>query len=275
MTDNQDNHYISQFLLKRWCNNSGKLTIYSRQNGRAVTSELTPRYTAFERNLYALEQVPSEKRHAIENHFITPRIDTPAALIVQKLLDGGFTGLTVEERSHFARFLLSLRNRYPGAIAFVTETGRELLTAALARDPASWPDTLVEYTRQNAPSLIRDFGVSLLPRIIADDRVCTHIFEAPWWKHDVRDANTDLLLSDRPCLLEGNAVAGEFVIVLPLSPTMLFFACNRERQLEYLQSMPVTNLVKMVNKASVTYAAGRVYGTGTHHLRLVEQYLAR
>jgi hypothetical protein len=231
-----------------------------------------------------LEQVPSEKQHAVENDFMSPGIDQPAALIVKKILNGGFTTLRVDERSDFTRFLLSLRVRHPDAIALLKEKSREVLTAALARDPeeylavkaASWASTLVEYTRQNAPSLIQNFGVSLLPRLIADNNMgAQNIFEAPWWTHDVCDATTDLLLSDRPCLFEGQAVAGEFVLVLPLSPTMLFFACNREQQREYLQSMPVTDLANMVNKASVVYAAQRVFGTGTHHLALVETYLAR
>jgi hypothetical protein len=281
VTDNQDHHYVPQFLLRGWCGKNGKLTVYSRRKGRAVTSQLSPRSTGFEPNLYTFEQVPPEKRNAIEKDFMS-RIDAAAALIVQKILHGGFANLTVEERSDFTRFLLSLRARHPDAIALAKVKGREDLTAALDRDPeeyaaAKGPSsaaTLAEWTLQNAPSLIPNFGVSLVPRVIADDKTGTRVFKMPWWTHDVRYANADLLLSDRPCLLEGDARAGECVILLPLSPTMLFFACNRDRQTQVLRSMPVTRLVKTVNRASVVYAANRVYGTATHHLPLVEKYLA-
>ena len=85
MTDNQDHHYVPQFLLRGWCGKNGKLTVYSRRKGRAVTSQLSPRSTGFESNLYTFEQVPPEKRNAIEKDFMS-RIDTAAALIVQRLI---------------------------------------------------------------------------------------------------------------------------------------------------------------------------------------------
>jgi Protein of unknown function (DUF4238) len=109
--------------------------------------------------------------------------------------------------------------------------------------------------------------------VITHDKTVEHIVRMPWWIHDVHHANTDLLLSDRPCLLEGNAVDGECLIALPLSPTMLFFICNREHQMEELLSMRPTSLVKRVNRASVLSVADRVYGTGTHHLPLVKKFL--
>jgi hypothetical protein len=246
-----------------------------------VTSPLSPKSTGFEANLYAYEQVPPEKRHAIENTFMTPAIDTPAALIVQKIFDGGSPHLTVDERSNFTRFLLSLRARHPDAVALARIKGEEALMAALSRDPEEYlavkgeasAATLAEWTRQNAPSLIPNFGASLVPNIIVDDAVGARVFSMTWWTHDVRGASTDLLLSDRPCLLEGNAIEGECVIALPLSPTLLFFACNRPKQIEILHSTSVSKLVKNINRASVSYTARRVYGTGSHHLPLVEKYL--
>ena len=281
VTDDQDHHYVPQFLLRGWCNTDGKLTVYSRRHGHVVTSELKPRSTAFETNLYAYREVPLEKRNAIENEFMTPKIDTPAALIVEKILNGRFTQLTIDERSDFTRFVLSLRARHPDAIATAKASGGEALMAALARDPEEYlavksesaPASLTEWAHQRVPSLIPNFGISVVPALIVDNKTGERVFKMPWWTHDVRGANTDLLLSDRPCMLEGNALNGDCVIALPLSPTMLFFICNRPAQTQFLRSMAVTDLVKMVNKASVTYAADRVYGTGKHHLRLVERYL--
>lgn len=115
--------------------------------------------------------------------------------------------------------------------------------------------------------------MSRIPRLITDDKTVEHISRMPWWIHDVHHANTDLLLSDRPCLLSGNAVEGECLIALPLSPTMLLFICNRKHPVEALLSMQMTSLVKGVNRASVLSVADRVYGTGKHHLRLVIKFL--
>ena len=257
MNDSQDHHYIPQFLLRGWCNQNGRLTVYSRRQGRVVTSDLNPRSTGFETNLYRYDQGPLEKRHTIETDFMTPHIDTPAALIVKKILNGEFYKLTLDERSDFAYFILSLRARHPDAVALAKAKGLEGITSALARDPDEYeavkgsasPPTLTEWTRQNAPSLILNFGMSRFPRLITDDKTVEHILRMPWWIHDVHHANTDLLLSDRPCLLKGNAVEGECLIVLPLSPTMLFFICNKE-----LRSMQPTSLVKLVNRESLAPA---------------------
>jgi hypothetical protein len=279
VTDDRNNHYVPQFLLERWCNAAGKLTVYTRRHGRVVISELSPRGTAFETNLYTYHDVSADRRHAIENEFMTAKIDTPAAPIVEKILRG--TPLTSDERSDFTRFMMALRNRHPDAVAMAREKGAEALMAALARNPEEYmairdessPESLTEWVSAKVPSLIRNFGTSVVPAMIAHEPTGRRLFEMPWWTHDVRNANTDLLISDRPCILEGNALNGGCVIVLPLSPTALFFISNRPQQTHFLQTMPATKLVRMVNKASVWYAANRVYSTGKHHLALVEKYL--
>src|SRR5271167_1238008 len=118
---------------------------------------------------------------------MTPGIDTPAALIVQRILTGEFCKLTLEEQSDFARFVLSLRARHPDAVALVKAKGLEAITSALDRDPDEYiavkrsasPPTLTEWARQNAPSLIPNFGMSLFPRLITDDKTGERIFRMP------------------------------------------------------------------------------------------------
>ena len=117
MNDSQDHHYTPQFLLRGWCNKNGRLTVYSRRQGRVVTSDLNPRSTGFETNLYRYNQGPLEKRHTIETDFMTPHIDTPAASIVKKILNREWHKLTRDERSRFAYFILSLLARHPDAVA--------------------------------------------------------------------------------------------------------------------------------------------------------------
>jgi hypothetical protein len=217
MTRPRDNHYVPQFLLSRWCDHRGKLTAYARHQGRVVTSELSPRGTAFEPELYSYEGVGAENRHALETNFMTPHIDTPAASIVQKIVNGGLPTLTTDERSDFTRFVLSLRARHPDAVAMARSEGRRNLIASLARDPEEYiaarspssPSALLEWTEQHAPGLIVNFGMTVLTGVITDDKTGERIFRMPWWTYDVRDARTDLLISDRPCLLEGNALEGK------------------------------------------------------------------
>jgi hypothetical protein len=281
MSGSRDTHFLPQFLLRRWGNSKGKVTVYARKQGRIVTSELSPRSTAFEPDLYSYQGVSGEQRHEIETNLMTHRIDTPAALIVQKILDGGFTELTTEERSDFTRFVMSLRARHPDAVALALNESKRQLTTALARDPEEYlaarepgsPSTLIEWTEQYTPELYRNFGVSIIPGVITDNKTGERIFRMPWWVHDIRGAGTDLLISDRPCLLEGNAIEGLCLIALPLSPSILFFVCNDPQRTSALRSMNISALVNQMNIASAYYAAERVYGTGRHHLPLVEKLL--
>jgi hypothetical protein len=154
----RDHHYVPQFLLSRWCKPNGKLTVYTRAQGRIVVSELHPRSTAFERDLYSFQNVPAAKQHAIETEFMSRRIDDPAAPIVHKLVDGNLASLTTDERSDFSRFVLSLRVRHPDAVALAKAEGERTLRAELARDPDEYlsarapasPPTFVEWVEQNA-----------------------------------------------------------------------------------------------------------------------------
>jgi hypothetical protein len=55
--------------LNRVGNSKGKVTGYVRRQGRIVVSELEPRSTAFEPDLYSYQDVSGEECHEIENEF--------------------------------------------------------------------------------------------------------------------------------------------------------------------------------------------------------------
>jgi Protein of unknown function (DUF4238) len=279
----RDNHYVPQFLLARWCDAHGKLTVYARRGGRIATSRLAPRGTAFEPNLYAYDDPIEERQYAIEINFMTPRIDTPAAAVCHKIVDGGLAGLTKEERSDFTRFVLSLRARHPDAIAMIRTEGSCNLAAELARHPGEYlapgasrpPRTLLDLAEIVSPGLVKNFGMSVFTGVITDNKIGARLFNMPWWVYDTSEASADLLISDRPCILEGNAIEGACVIVLPLSPRMLFFICNDERRITFLTSLNPTQMVDIANRATIMSASDRVYGTGRHHLPMVDQYLRK
>jgi hypothetical protein len=277
----QDHHYIPQFLLRGWCSPSGVLTVYSRRQGRVVTSERRPKGTGFEANLYSYEEVAPERRNVIETDFFSPHIDDRAASVLKKMVTGGFGTVTPDERSDFTRFLLALRVRHPEAVALAKARGTEAITHHLARDPHEYealrtessPKSLTEWVKQNQAELIPNFGVSLLPRVIAHKGAGERVFRMPWTLHYFPDTTLDLLLSDRPCLLDGNAIDGVCTIALPLDPRHLLLVSNNELQMRRLCAAKPIDVVKMINHVSVACAVDRVYGTGTQHVRLVEKHL--
>lgn len=278
MSEPRDHHFVPRFYLARWCNSEGKLTVYSRPHRSVVTSQLTPKGTGFERDLYTYTGVPSPQ--ALETKFMA-RIDDVAAPILDKLLAGGLPNLTGAERSDFTRFVLSLRARHPGAVTLSKSEGERALSYELDRDPEQYlaikgdepASNLREFLEQNAPHVAPNFGLSMLPKVITHPEVGQRVYSMPWSTFNVSRANTDLLTSDRPCVLEGNAVDGRCVIVLPLNPAMVVIISNDATLTLRLRRLTHTGLVKLVNRAVVSHAHKYVYGTGRQHLSLVEKLL--
>lgn len=280
MSEPRDHHFVPQFLLAQWCNADDKLTVYSRPHHTVVTSELNPRSTGYERNLYAYTGLPPDQTQVVETQFMR-HIDDAAAPVLRKLLAGGLPNLTSKERSDFTWFILSLRVRHPDAISLSKNEGERTLTVELERDPDQYlaargsadPETLKDFLEQNAPHVMPNFGLSLVPKVIMNKEAGERVFAMPWSTFDVRRSNLDLLTSDRPCILEGDALAGPCVIALPLSPRMVLVVSNQASTIDHLHRRRQPDLVKLINRGVVRYAKKYVYATGGHHRPLIEKWL--
>jgi len=280
MSEPHDHHYVPQFFLAQWSNVDGKIAVYSRPHGDVVVSELTPRSTAFERDLYAYQGLSPEETQIVEKKFMR-RVDDSAAPIIHKLLKSGFRDVSARERYDLTIFVLSLRARHPDAVALSRSEGEKKLNAELDRNPDQYlavkgsepAETLREFVELTLPHVVPNFGMSLIPKVIANTEVARRVFGMEWSLLDSRKATFDLLTSDRACILEGDAVEGQCIIVLPLAPRKLLVISNDIGRAERLSRLRSNDLVKMVNRAVVTYARKYVYGTGGHHRQFVEKYL--
>ncbi|MES1179751.1 MAG: DUF4238 domain-containing protein, partial [Hyphomicrobium sp.] len=283
MTD-QDHHYLPRFHLGQWCAARGNVGVFSRPHaGKLVFStKLTPKGTGFERNLYALRGAVPNQRHIIEATFFTPMIDTPASEVMPKLLAGKVATITDGERSAFTRYVLSLRVRHPDAVAFTRKTGAPHFIEELRKNPEEYKalvnhlgaDTLEDVVDREWPSLIhQDFGMLTLPDLITDEKLGERLFRMPWWTHDVSKGKCNLLLGDRPVIIEGGLDKGPYIAITPLSPWKLLFICNHLPTIDRWRKMSHDEVAKAVNKATVQCAASRVYAADNRHEALVEKYL--
>lgn len=109
-------HYVPQFLLRAWAETrpDKKVEVFRLDNLGVPSSRRAPKYTAYEKNLYALTMplVAGMEQQAVEEHLLR-HIDNLAAGVLRKMTTTGFNGLTPENRSDWARFLMSLRLRQP------------------------------------------------------------------------------------------------------------------------------------------------------------------
>lgn len=285
MTD-QDHHYLPQFHLNQWSDANGIVGVFSRPHaGKLVFStRLTPKGTGFERNLYALHGTVPDQRHIIETTFFTPMIDTPASAVLPKLLGGSVSTITDAERSVMTRYVLSLRARHPDAVAFTKRSGAPYFIDELRKDPEEYDalvkhlgcETLEEFVDREFPSLIgQDFGALTLPDLITNKNAGERLFRMPWWTHDVSKGGCNLLIGDRPVIVEGSLEEGPYISITPLSPWVLLFICNDPPSIDRWRKLSHAQVAKAVNKAMVRCAVQRVYAADNTHEALVEKYLRR
>lgn len=282
MSEPRNHHFVPQFYLDGWTNSSGLLTRYSRPHVKVVTDPKSPEAVAKERDLYSLSNVPLDQKQRVEKEFMG-KIDNDAAPVLKKLLAGRGHNLSPEDRQAFTYFVMSLRARHPDAIQKSKMQGAEAITTELSRNPEEYealkgdgdPPTIMEFAEQVMPARLSNIGMNVITDLIVEPSIAKRIFLMDWWIQGTKSIDIDFLTSDRPCLLQGDAKAGNCVIALPLSPAMTLFITNVPAAKGRLMKLGSRAVVKLINKEIVKHAADHVYGNDAKHIKVVEKHLRK
>lgn len=257
-------HYVPQFLLSRWTDDTGRLFSFSRRNGRLVCSRRTPKSTGYEDGLYALlADVLGFSRDIVEEK-IFARIDDCAAKAVEKLERQEC--LSEEDHIAWTFFLSSLRVRQPDTIDFLRTQGMALLRKSLAdRDaitlPEGWPTTQ-EWFAENHPGVLEATPLtSWLPRMIFNNEVLDAFRGLKWWFREFEPEDGRLLLSDLPLYWDGGFTKPGFYIYVPIAPNRLFIGTRTEETEAILSQIPSAELIERVNRASIASASQRIWAS--------------
>jgi hypothetical protein len=255
-------HYVPQFLLRRWTNETGRLHCFSVRNGRLVCSERAPEYTGFEKDLYGiLANALGVGEDHLEKRLFGP-IDSNAARVLDKLEQHRV--LTEDEHIAWTFFLSSLRIRQPDVLRFLRNEGMTRLRATLAaRDrqtlPEGWPPT-EEWFNRNHPGAMEAMTLtSWLPKMILHDGVMDAFANMRWWLREFDAGQPALLLSDLPIHWEGGFTSNEFMIQLPLGPRRVFFGARSAEIGQILDRIPPGELIRRVNLTTIAAAADRIW----------------
>jgi hypothetical protein len=280
-------HYVPQFLLRAWAESmpDKKVEIFRLDRPQVPSSRRSPKHTAYEEDLYALTLpvVAGMERQAVENHVLR-HIDTLAAAVLRRLTITGFTGLTLINRCDWARFLMSLRLRQPSIIQQLRTEVAEHLEASLADQPDEYdaiaevgdPPTLVEWTRENYPGLIENFGLSFFNRLVDNTKVGGKILRMKWWLWSFPQERHELLLADHPCIFTANINDPDLVIALPIGPRKAFMASGSERVANILRRQRPKHLLMRLNESSVAQARARIYARdGSAHRFIMNRLIQR
>lgn len=257
-------HYVPQFLLSRWTDDTGRLFSFSQRNGRLVCSRRTPKSTGYEDGLYALlADVLGFSRDVVEKK-IFARIDDGAAKALEKL--ERHEGLSEDDHIAWTFFLSSLRMRQPDTIEILRTQGMMLLRKSLAdRDaitlPEDWPTTQ-EWFAENHPGVLEATPLtSWLPRMIFNKEVLDAFGGLKWWFREFEAGDGRLLLSDLPLYWNGGLTKPGFYIHVPIAPNRLFIGTRAEETEAILSQVPSVELIERINRASIASTSQRLWAS--------------
>lgn len=185
-------HYVPQFLLNAWANTTPdrKVEVFRLDLKHLPSSRLTPKYTGYEDDLYALSLsvVAGMEKQAVERHFLR-HVDNRAAIVRRKLHESGLRALSRDERADWVWFLMSLRLRQPQTVLQLRQDSAEHLRETLNAQPEQYEvlaesddaPTLEQWTEQHFPGLIENFGLSFFHKLVTDAEIGERIFRMKWW----------------------------------------------------------------------------------------------
>jgi hypothetical protein len=255
-------HYVPQFMLRRWCNDAGKLPSFSVRNGRVLHSSLAPRYTGYENALYAVvANALGIDEDYLERNLFSP-IDSNAAIALGKIERR--EAISEDDKVAWAFFLNSLRLRQPDVLAHLRSEGLKMLKSLLAAGDAALPadaPTTEEWLNRNHPGMLEvESLASWLPRMVMHDEMTDRFAELHWWVLEFAPEAPKLLLSDLPIHWEGGVKTDNFFIHMPIAPDRLFIGTASEATERYLDGIPRAELIRRVNRGSLASSSVRIWG---------------
>jgi hypothetical protein len=275
-------HYVPEFLQKPWVKNSpdGKLEVFRLDLQGVPSNRHTPKHTGFDHDLYALtkDKIAGMEKQAVEKRFLRV-IDNNATRVRTKLETTGLKSLSIEDRMDWARFLMSLRLRQPSVVEMLKRESTEHLKNTLNDHPEEYEElttpedapTLEEWTEEQFPGLIENFGLSFFQELVDNPEIGEKILRMTWWLWDFQSAPYELLLSDHPCIFVKGIGDPNCVIALPISPRKAFIATRSEEVAQSMRKQRPRDLVMRINESSVNQTRVRIYARNEAPRRFIEK----
>jgi uncharacterized protein DUF4238 len=260
----QKHHYLPVFYLKGWAVRDGRLCEYSRPYDRIKPRMKHPAGTGY-------EYVSMESwQFAVEQRFLR-MVDQRAAETREVLLDGrDISALTLDQRSAWSRFEMSLIHRNPEKVAWITEAVEAHYVDRLTRLESQYenirtpngPPTFAEYKARVVPKTRETLKAKLLETLADSPNVGAAINGMLWGVATLTDLQPQFLTSDRPVVMTKGIAFPTSYIILPLNPRSAFFATNTSPMLIQLQNaLRDGDLMRHINDTVASQAQKLVYFT--------------
>ena len=204
----QKHHYIPCFYLKQWVAGNGCLCEFSKPYKTVVPRRTSPDGTGYIRGLNTIKDLPPEEADYLENVFFK-FADDAAARALRILLAPPPWNMTVDEKSGWSRFIMSLVHRHPELVekhriiadTIYAENLPAIKADYAARKKPDDPPIYEEYTAIYAPNPAGRILVKLLQSLIDSEVTGGGVNSLRWTVlHDPQPKHL-LLTSDRPVIM--------------------------------------------------------------------------
>ena len=253
-------HFVPAFYLSKWAVGEPKceLVQWSKPYKAIVPKRRHPNATGFQPGLYSFESSDPNLKQWFESVFLRD-VDTAASLLIDRIIGGQAHALDAQEKSHWARFLMTLHFRHPDVVEELRADNltlwkhHELFTResyALARRSTD-PDNFDEFLALAGPDALAMVQIDLLTAAMDNPEIGRRIVGMAWDIIDTSQASSSLLTSDWP--IDLGMGDDPPIVALPLGPNCIFVASDDPAYLVALREGDLDALVLAMN----THVVGR------------------
>lgn len=275
----RDHHYVPRFLLRAWA--LGEVVHGWWWNPWKDQLVVKSRGVASFCNQIDLLTIGRHQlgQDVIERIFFG-HVDTRGASVYQKIISSGVQSLTGEERSDFARLLLSLEFRKPEMVRLLRDQSKAW-TQTLNNDPEllalmaehGISKTPIEYWLEKGGGNLEDRAVMLIQGLVDNQKLGPILINSHWRTVTLKPGEESFVLADRPLMRFRGLGDPDCLWVLPLTPLMAFVAAPQAATIQAVLKPSARRFAISSNGDSARHAERFVFSVEERHARWLGRYL--
>ena len=254
-----DHHYLPQFYLSRWADNK-KVYRFVRPlgvGGQLHRKRVSPKAIGYEKGLYTIGPTDDPlTANRLELEFLQ-KIDSGAATALAKL--DRDQPASLEDRTIFAQFLISLLHRSPSRLVWMEQELRKRIASTgldISKEPDEW---------------FRDASREVFADLVSSDWSLRIFQNFRIFRVDVADSRHTLLTSDKPTMMSNGLLDAAGFLMVPIGPRQLLIVTKEERVADAFSSQRPNALVSAVNDAVVRQADSVVIASDPKHESFIDK----
>jgi hypothetical protein len=272
-------HFIPEFLLKQWAVNEGKLWRFVQPiPGKIVPKHVAPAEIGYKKHLYSLPGLPASQAQKVETSFMSP-LDSLAAEAHQLLLLDKAENMSIEHRSAWSRFIMSLWYRTPDGLHYLKKAMNLILRLPDDSMNKSYKclrtrgsaESIEDIIAELEPEFPEKTAIYTLPELIDNPINGRRINNMNWFVVETIHGR-EFLISDALLLQSKTGIfSDDGYITIPIAPRKLFVAVSQVGKAKAMAALPRNEFIHRNNRAVVRRASVFVGSTDLSQQRFIKE----